>query len=209
MRISRSALSAAAVLMSLGLVAACSGDDLVSDPVPAGEVPAGTADGSPAAAGVTASSLAVWTDADLGDLVVDDAEYVLYRFDEDTSDPPVSNCAATCAQNWPPVLAGEGLTFEGDESLLGTVTRPDGGEQVTIGGWPVYRFADDGPQQTLGDGVGTTWHAISPSGAKASDEAGGGDDAWSGSGGGADGTQGSDGTADSDDEDGYSYGGDY
>jgi predicted lipoprotein with Yx(FWY)xxD motif/cytochrome c553 len=78
-----------------------------------------------------------------------------------------SNCADTCAQSWPPFLTGgELIAAEGvDESLLGTVRRSDGTTQVTYNGWPVYYFIrDKAPGDTLGQGVGTVWHLVSPTG---------------------------------------------
>ncbi|MBC8093129.1 MAG: hypothetical protein H7Y15_14560, partial [Pseudonocardia sp.] len=47
-------------------------------------------------------------------------------------------------------------------------TRPDGGVQLTLGGWPVYRYAaDPAPGATDGNGVGEKWFAINPEGGKA------------------------------------------
>jgi predicted lipoprotein with Yx(FWY)xxD motif len=56
-----------------------------------------------------------------------------------------SVCQTLCAQYWPPVLtsgrpeAGAGV----DQHALGTTTRPDGTQQVTYKGRPLYLFADD------------------------------------------------------------------
>lgn len=65
---------------------------------------------------------------------------------------------------WPPVLAEGGATpaVEGvDADLVATVTRSDGSSQVTLNGWPLYRFSGDtAPGETNGEGVGGTWHAI-------------------------------------------------
>ena len=60
-----------------------------------------------------------------------------------------------------PVLEGV------DEAAYGTVVRPDGSTQVTIGGWPVYRHAADQPGATDGNGVDGNWFAIKPDGSKA------------------------------------------
>ena len=66
-------------------------------------------------------------------------------------------------------VAAEKPLVEGiDEAAVGTVTRPDGSVQVTIGGWPVYRHADDSaPGSTDGNGVDDVWFAIQPDGSKA------------------------------------------
>ena len=51
---------------------------------------------------------------------------------------------------------------------MGTVARPDEMVQLTLGGWPVYRYAKDrGPADLAGHGVGGTWFAVTPTGDKA------------------------------------------
>jgi predicted lipoprotein with Yx(FWY)xxD motif len=53
-------------------------------------------------------------------------------------------------------------------SAVGMVQRPDGSSQLTIAGWPVYRYAGDTtPGATGGQGVGGTWFAFTPVGGKA------------------------------------------
>ena len=54
-------------------------------------------------------------------------------------------CQMLCAQYWPPVLtSGQPVAGSGvDQHALGTVMRPDGTQQVTYRGKPVYLFADD------------------------------------------------------------------
>jgi predicted lipoprotein with Yx(FWY)xxD motif len=55
-----------------------------------------------------------------------------------------------------------------DKALLGEVTRSDGTKQLTIGGWPMYRYAKDTKAgDTNGQGVGGTWYASAPDGKKA------------------------------------------
>ncbi|MFD8934947.1 SCO0930 family lipoprotein [Streptomyces sp. NPDC059578] len=116
-----------------------------------------------------AGQLAVRSDAKLGDLLTDSAGFTLYRFDKDTAKPSKSSCAGACATAWPPVPADGARAAAGiDASLLGTVTRADGTEQLTVAGWPVYRFAkDEKAGDTKGQGVGGTWFAAAPDGAKA------------------------------------------
>jgi len=80
-----------------------------------------------------------------------------------------SPCQMLCAQYWLPVLtsgrpeAGSGV----DQHALGTIIRPDGTQQVTYKGRPLYLFADDAYIPTLpynggvpsinGAGVDTLW----------------------------------------------------
>ena len=100
----------------------------------------------------------------------------LYRFDEDTPKPAKSNCNDACATKWPPVPADDALAGAGiDSSKLGKVKRDDGTEQLTLEGWPVYRYAGDTKAgDTKGQGVGGTWNALAPDGKPAGKKAGGG-----------------------------------
>ena len=112
--------------------------------------------------------------AQLGTVVVDGQGFTLYRFDKDSAKPPTSNCADECAQKWPPVLATPGapLTVEGvEQEAVGTINRPDGTIQLTLNGWPVYRYSGDPqPGATTGQGInGGEWAAVTPEGQKAAD----------------------------------------
>ncbi|WP_165987674.1 SCO0930 family lipoprotein [Streptomyces sp. YIM 98790] len=118
-----------------------------------------------------AGELTTYQSSDLGELVKDGEGFTLYRFDEDTADPPATTCDGDCAANWPPVSADAAAGTGVDPGLLGTVERPDGSEQLTIAGWPVYRYAGDtGPEQTTGQGVGGNWWAIAADGSRASED---------------------------------------
>jgi predicted lipoprotein with Yx(FWY)xxD motif len=76
----------------------------------------------------------------LGSIVIDGEGFTLYRFDKDTASPSKSSCVAACVRLWPPVLVNEKLTFRNlDAGQLGVLTRQDGTQQLTIGGWPAYR----------------------------------------------------------------------
>ncbi|MFJ6572446.1 SCO0930 family lipoprotein [Streptomyces sp. NPDC091292] len=124
-----------------------------------------------AAAGNTkaAGQLAVWDSKELGEVVTDNAGFTLYRFDKDTAQPPKSNCDGDCATAWPAVPADGAEPAAGvDETLLGEVTRTDGTKQLTLDGWPMYRYAKDTkPGDANGQGVGGTWFASAPDGSKA------------------------------------------
>ncbi|MFI1963261.1 SCO0930 family lipoprotein [Streptomyces pathocidini] len=116
-----------------------------------------------------AGQLAVRSDGELGPLVTDSAGMTLYRFDKDTADPPASTCEGECAAAWPPVAAGDAsASADLNPELLGSVSRSDGSQQLTLGGWPLYRFAKDTePGDTKGQNVGGTWFASAPDGKKA------------------------------------------
>lgn len=124
--------------------------------------PAGTA-------GKPGGQLAVRVDEKLGPVLTDGEGFTLYRFDKDTAKPPVSNCNGQCATLWPPVKASDNPQLKGvDAKLVSSVTRADGSKQLTLNGWPLYRYASDTkPGDTKGQGVGGTWWAVTPSGGKA------------------------------------------
>jgi predicted lipoprotein with Yx(FWY)xxD motif len=105
----------------------------------------------------------------LGWFVTDAGGFALYRYDKDTAKPPKSTCDAECANTWPPVLVSEHTMTSGiDPTLVGEVARADGKKQVTLAGWPLYRFAQDKKQgDTTGQGKGGTWFAVTPEGKKA------------------------------------------
>ncbi|UQT54608.1 SCO0930 family lipoprotein [Streptomyces durmitorensis] len=116
-----------------------------------------------------AGQLAVWDSKKLGKVVTDSEGRTLYRFDKDTAEPPKSNCDGACATTWP-VASPEGAEAPPgvDKSLLGEVTRTDGSKQLTIDGWPMYRYAKDAKAgDAKGQGVGGTWYAAAPDGKKA------------------------------------------
>ncbi|MER5933594.1 SCO0930 family lipoprotein [Streptomyces sp. NPDC002054] len=124
------------------------------------------------AKGGPAGRLAVRDVPALGTVATDSKGFTLYRFDNDTAEPPTSACDGDCARAWPPVPAAGASAAGGiDADLLGEVGRPDGSRQLTIAGWPVYRYAKDVKAgDTLGEGVGNTWHAFAPDGKKAADQ---------------------------------------
>ncbi|MGC0418813.1 hypothetical protein [Embleya sp. AB8] len=171
---------AVAMAGTLGLgLAACGGSSKSSNNTPSPPAtgqPAQPAPGTPGTPGPSANGTAgkavlkTRTDARLGLIVTDGNGFTLYRFDQDTANPPKSNCYAECAVAWPAETTTGGVTLNGiSQSAVGTVGRTDGSTQVTIAGWPVYRFAADAkPGDTNGQGVAGTWFAVTPDGTKAS-----------------------------------------
>ena len=82
----------------------------------------------------------------VGNVLVDGQGFTLYLFEPDHRS--ASTCYESCAQAWPPVVlpagvpaprAGAGVRAD----LLGTAPRQGGAEQVTYGGWPLYRWVGD------------------------------------------------------------------
>lgn len=147
-------LAAAAAALMLGL-SACGGYDSPNT-TPAGNETAGDA-------------LATINDPVLGEIVVDDEGYVLYRFDADASEPPKSNCSGECAAAWPPSPAVDAGKLTGiDASILGSFTREDGTKQAMLSNYLLYRYAGDTkPGETKGQGVKGKWWAVKPDGKRA------------------------------------------
>ncbi|MCS7484055.1 hypothetical protein ACFFQW_48805 [Umezawaea endophytica] len=103
----------------------------------------------------------------LGTVLTDKGGMTLYTFDKDTAD--VSNCSGECAVTWPPALVPSGnFEVQGvDKVLVSTITREDGGKQLTIAGKPLYTFAQDKVcGEAKGQGVGGVWFASTPDGKK-------------------------------------------
>ena len=105
----------------------------------------------------------------MGEVIEDENGFVLYRFDKDSNKPAKSTCAGDCAKVWPPALTEDGKPkIKGvDPKLVGTVTRADGTKQLTVKGWPLYRYIGDTKAGTWqGQNVNGTWFVIKPDGAK-------------------------------------------
>jgi predicted lipoprotein with Yx(FWY)xxD motif len=152
---SRFVLVIGAAVLGLSMLAACGTD----------EKPA-TKDSKPS---TSEAALATADVGDLGSIVVDGSGRTLYIFDKDTAKPPTSNCNDDCAAMWPPVKAPSGTPkVDGiDSSLVGTVERTDGSKQLTLKGWPLYRFAsDDEAGEAKGQAVGGVWWVVGPDGTK-------------------------------------------
>ncbi|PRY42220.1 hypothetical protein [Umezawaea tangerina] len=106
----------------------------------------------------------------LGTVLTDKGGMTLYRFDKDTPKPSTSNCNGDCAVKWPPALVtSDSFEVQGvDKALVGTITRADGGKQLTVAGWPLYTFSEDKVcGEAKGQGVGGTWFVSTPEGKKA------------------------------------------
>ncbi len=145
-----------ASLAAVGMLAACSSSK--SDNSPTSSAPAG-ASSSPAAATKTIK-------AD-GDRLVGPNGHTIYANTVDTATN--IKCVGACASEWPPVL-GTGVAGAGvDASKLGTTMRPDGKQQITYNGHPLYYFDEDKDgEDQYGKGVadeGGKWGVAQPSGA--------------------------------------------
>ncbi len=171
----RIAVSVAAAAAGLAVLTACSGAE-TAQPVIAPAAAGGTGGGQiangqvgNAAPASNESKLVVADVASVGQVITDQNGMTLYRFDKDTAKPPKSNCDGDCAKAWPPVLATGDVQVQGiDKNLVGKVTRSDGTEQITVGGWALYRYAKDTKAgDATGQGVGGAWYAANAKGGKA------------------------------------------
>lgn len=139
------------------------GAPLASPTAPAGSVaPPSAPSDTPASADVdlkTASSSA-------GEIVVDANGMSVYFFTQDVKDSGTSACTDACLAAWPPVTtAADTPQVEGVTGTVGTITTPDGAQQVTLNGLPLYYFAKDTEAgDILGQGVNDVWYLADPSG---------------------------------------------
>jgi predicted lipoprotein with Yx(FWY)xxD motif len=84
-------------------------------------------------------------------------------------------CTGACVSIWKPLSPGSGApTAAADAGKIGVITRPDGSKQVTVGGKPLYTFAQDSPGAVNGNGASDafggkqfTWHVVTSGGAAA------------------------------------------
>jgi predicted lipoprotein with Yx(FWY)xxD motif len=118
--------------------------------------------------GIPTDKLVAATLPQMGSVVTDANGWVLYRFDKDTASATASACNGQCATVWPPVLTDGNPTLQGIRAdLVGTVVRDDGASQVTLGGWPLYRYVGDTtPGTWKGQMVNGTWFVSAPDGKK-------------------------------------------
>jgi predicted lipoprotein with Yx(FWY)xxD motif len=109
-------------------------------------------------------TVAVSSSDDLGDFLTAPNGLTLYTFANDEAG--VSNCADTCAENWPAYTVGANARLTGSADAMGeiaTIERADGSLQVTYNGMPLYYWKDDkAAGDTLGQGLGDVWFVAAP-----------------------------------------------
>ena len=82
--------------------------------------------------------------------VFPDQPFPVYTFSKDSGHK--SACTGQCAQDWPPILTSgkpEVIGYAVDQHALGTIARPDGTQQVTYNGKPLYLYKGDAYIGTL------------------------------------------------------------
>ncbi len=105
-----------------------------------------------------------------GTILVTSSGFTLYRFTRDTRNKDTCAKVSECLPNWPALrtsgkpAAGPGVKA----SLLGTISLPGGGKQVTYAGHPLYTYAaasERGETVYIGAmAFGGTWDAVNASG---------------------------------------------
>jgi predicted lipoprotein with Yx(FWY)xxD motif len=169
------ALGAAATVAAL--LAGCGSSSSSSSSSTAASAPAGTAStqSTPASTSTTAASgsgVSVETKhAKLGTiLAAGPKKLTVYMFEADKG--TTSSCSGACAKVWPPVTTSGAPTAAGSavSADLGTTKRPDGSEQVTYKGHPLYFYDDDKDSgDAYGQGskaFGAGWYVLKPNGSK-------------------------------------------
>ena len=162
------------------LAAGCSGSSnssaSISSTRPVTASPAATTGSGTTGSGTTNSTVGPTTEltahavGSLGQILTGENGLTLYEFDKDASKPPASNCNGSCATTWPAATGNpQSLTLYGvTPSLIGSVTRQDGTQQLTYDDHPLYYyFEDTAPGQALGEGISSLWYALAPNGQKA------------------------------------------
>ncbi len=118
----------------------------------------------PSIADMTTASPKINTaeNAELGTILTSQG-FTLYRFANDTEN--TSNCYGDCAGLWPPLLTSDGnfSAADGIGGTFGTISRTDGGTQITYNGMPLYFWKNDvRPGDTNGQGVKDVWFVVNP-----------------------------------------------
>lgn len=106
-------------------------------------------------------------ETDLGTVVTDGDGMTLYYFTNDTAGTDESACTGDCLAAWPIAVAAgdEPAVDEAVTGEVGTIESPDGQLQLTLGGMPLYYFAQDAaPGDVNGQGVNDVWYVVAPDG---------------------------------------------
>jgi predicted lipoprotein with Yx(FWY)xxD motif len=113
-----------------------------------------------------AEGYTVKTSADrfLGNYLVNQSDFALYYFQNDSAANGASTCYGECASLWTPFYASNlSLPDNLKQIDFGVITRTDGRKQTTFKSWPLYQYNKDvAPGSIKGNDVGGIWHVIDP-----------------------------------------------
>lgn len=98
----------------------------------------------------------------MGNYLVDGTGNALYWFTKDSTGQ--SACTGDCLKAWPAFSPDSfAVTSNLNAADFGTITRPDGGQQATYKGYPLYYWVKDAKRgDTTGQAVGKVWYVIDP-----------------------------------------------
>ncbi len=100
----------------------------------------------------------------LGNYLVNQSNFTLYYYQNDSKALESSTCYDECAATWPPFYAAQLILPEELKRIdFGEITRTDGAKQTTFKGWPLYLYSKDNePDEITGEGVEELWHVVDP-----------------------------------------------
>ena len=113
----------------------------------------GSDDDSGASAGGASTGVVSVATVDGADVLADPAGKTLYTAAVEKGGKIL--CVDACTSFWAPLLASAAEADEAAGTLdaeLGVVKRPDGEQQLTFDGLPLYTFAEEGAGKLEGDG---------------------------------------------------------
>jgi predicted lipoprotein with Yx(FWY)xxD motif len=100
-------------------------------------------------------------DAQLGEVLTTANRQAIYVWDSERKG--TIRCTGACAKAWPPVLVKKGVVvpmhYAGIKGDFGTIRRPDGSRQLTLGRRALYTYAHEKPGQVLCNDV-DNWFAV-------------------------------------------------
>jgi predicted lipoprotein with Yx(FWY)xxD motif len=136
--IKHSVIAAVAIGLAAVLLAACGGGE--------------DGDNGNATAADAGASIVSVQSVDGTDALVDSDGRTLYSAKVEQNG---IHCTGACTSFWDPIdaSASESKSAATDLDLdLGVVSRPDGHDQLTLDGLPLYSFTEEGPGELDGDG---------------------------------------------------------
>jgi predicted lipoprotein with Yx(FWY)xxD motif len=116
-------------------------------------VACGGSDDDDSATAATDSGVVSVRNIDGTDVLANSQGHTLYTADVETNGQ--IKCTGGCTSFWDPVTASAKQAASASAQLdleLGTVKRPDGAQQLTLEGLPLYTFTEEGAGQLDGDG---------------------------------------------------------
>jgi predicted lipoprotein with Yx(FWY)xxD motif len=111
---------------------------------------------------VPSYTVMIGTNKAVGNYLVDGSGNSLYWFTKDKAN--TSACSGDCLKAWPAFTVDSFVVPSAlKTSDFSTITRPDGGAQVTYKGYPLYYWVKDKARGDItGQNVGKVWFVIDP-----------------------------------------------